>query len=131
LHGLGLRRTATDLADFEWDWPKSIDRAAVEPVLSLGFLEAESNVILAAAQGRAETMAAKYVAHEAVLHGVLVLRMSAADFLLAVRAVSRGDTFLSPEVAGPVLTSLMDGSVRVAPLGPTHLPRAGSAPAHR
>jgi len=39
--------------------------------------------------------------------GYLLKRAVAEELLLAVRAVSRGDTFLSPEVAGPVLTPLV------------------------
>jgi DNA replication protein DnaC len=70
------------MADFEWDWPKSIDREAVERVLGLGFLESGSNVILAAAQGLGKTMLAKNVAHQAVLAGAHVLCVTAADLLL-------------------------------------------------
>jgi len=74
--------TFKPIADFEWDWPKSIDRAAVERVLGLGFLETGSNVVLAAAQGLGKTMIAKNVAHQAVLRGAHVLCVTAADLLL-------------------------------------------------
>jgi DNA-binding NarL/FixJ family response regulator len=50
--------------------------------------------------------------------GYLLKRAVSEELLLAVRAVSRGDTFLSPEVAGPVLTPLVDAPLRVADLGP-------------
>lgn len=70
------------MVDFEWDWPKSLDREAVERVLGLGFLESGSNVILAAAQGLGKTMIAKNVAHQAVLAGAHVLCVTAADLLL-------------------------------------------------
>ena len=49
--------------------------------------------------------------------GYLLKRAVAEELLMAVRAVSRGDLFLSPEVAGPILTPLVEG-------GPT-----GSEPA--
>jgi DNA-binding NarL/FixJ family response regulator len=42
-------------------------------------------------------------------HGYLLKRAVAEELLLAVRAVARGDTYLSPEVAGPVLTPLVTG----------------------
>ncbi len=42
--------------------------------------------------------------------GYLLKRAVSDELLLAVRAVSRGDTFLSPEVAGPILTPLVEGS---------------------
>lgn len=70
------------MADFEWDWPQSIDRAAVERVFDLGFLASGHNVILVAAQGLGKTMIAKNVAHQAVLRGAQVLYVTAADLLL-------------------------------------------------
>ncbi|HYR02547.1 MAG TPA: response regulator transcription factor [Syntrophobacteria bacterium] len=50
--------------------------------------------------------------------GYLLKRAVSDELLLAVRAVSRGDTFLSPEVAGPVVSSLVDAPRRPADLGP-------------
>ncbi len=70
------------MADFEWTWPKALDRDAVERVLALGFVESGGNVILAAAQGLGKTMLAKNVAHQAVLQGHSVLCVTAADLLL-------------------------------------------------
>lgn len=70
------------MADFEWTWPKALDRDAVDRVLALGFLESGSNVILAAAQGLGKTMLAKNIAHQAVLQGHSVLCVTAADLLL-------------------------------------------------
>jgi DNA-binding NarL/FixJ family response regulator len=40
--------------------------------------------------------------------GYLLKRAVSEELLLAVRAVCRGDTFLSPEVAGPLLARLSD-----------------------
>jgi len=39
------------MAAFDWAWPKTVDRAAVERVLGLAFLDRAENVILVAAQG--------------------------------------------------------------------------------
>jgi len=50
--------------------------------------------------------------------GYLLKRAISEELLLAVRAVSRGDIFLSPEVAGPILTPLVDAPLRLADLGP-------------
>jgi DNA replication protein DnaC len=74
------------MADFEWDWPKTIDRAAVERVLTLDFLDRAENVILAAGQGRGKTMLAKNVAYQAVLPGASVRFVTAADLLLDLGA---------------------------------------------
>ena len=45
--------------------------------------------------------------------GYLLKRAVSEELLLAVRAVSRGDTFLSPEVAGPLLNALANSHGRV------------------
>ena len=74
--------TFKPMADFDWAWPKSVDRAAVERVLTLGFLDRAENVILAAPSGLGKTMLAKNVAHQAVLQGYSVRCVTAADLLL-------------------------------------------------
>lgn len=74
--------TFKPMADFDWAWPKTVDRAAVERVLGLAFLDRAENVILVAAQGLGKTMIAKNVAHQAVLQGYSVRCVTAADLLL-------------------------------------------------
>jgi DNA replication protein DnaC len=74
--------TFKPMVDFDWAWPKSVDRAAVERVLTLGFLDRAENVILAATSGLGKTMIAKNVAHQAVLQGYSVRCVTAADLLL-------------------------------------------------
>ena len=39
------------LADFDWTWPKRIDRAAVEELMSLAFLKDASNVVFVGPNG--------------------------------------------------------------------------------
>lgn len=73
------------MADFDWDWPKAVDRAAVERVLSLGFVERAENVVLVASQGLGKTMIAKNVAHAAILAGQSALFVSASEMLLDLR----------------------------------------------
>src|SRR5262249_22040175 len=41
----------TPMTDFDWTWPKRIDRVAVEAALRLGFLTDARNICLVAAQG--------------------------------------------------------------------------------
>jgi DNA replication protein DnaC len=72
----------TPMSDFDWAWPKRIDRAAVEAVLRLGFLADARNVVLVAAQGLGKTMIAQNIAHAAVLAGTHVLFTTAAQLLL-------------------------------------------------
>jgi DNA replication protein DnaC len=70
------------MADFDWNWPRRIDREAVERVLSLGFCEKAENVILVASQGLGKSMIAKNIAHAAVLAGSSALFVSASELLL-------------------------------------------------
>jgi DNA replication protein DnaC len=72
----------TPMSDFDWAWPKRIDRAAVEAVLRLDFLTDAHNVVLVAAQGLGKTMIAQNIAHAAVLAGTHVLFTTAAQLLL-------------------------------------------------
>jgi DNA replication protein DnaC len=70
------------IADFDWNWPKEIDRAAIERALQLGFLERGENLVLVATQGLGKTMIAKNLAHAAVLAGATAIFTTAADLLL-------------------------------------------------
>jgi len=70
------------MADFDWAWPKVIDRDAVEGALRLDFLEKAHNVVLVANQGLGKTMIAQNIAHAAVQAGHSVLFTTAAQMLL-------------------------------------------------
>ena len=63
----------TPMTEFDWAWPKRIDRALVEAVLQLDFLAGARNVVLVAPQGLGKTMIAQNIAHAAVLAGHHVL----------------------------------------------------------
>jgi DNA replication protein DnaC len=58
------------LADFDWNWPKKIDRAQVEDLFRLDWLHSATNVVLVGPNGVGKTMIAKNLAHQAVLAGV-------------------------------------------------------------
>jgi len=70
------------MADFEWSWPKALDRPLVEQVLTLDFLGRAENLVLVGAQGLGKTMIAKNTVHQAILHGHSALFTTAADLLL-------------------------------------------------
>lgn len=70
------------MADFDWSWPKSIDRPLVESLLRLDFLKDARNVVLLAAQGLGKTMIAQNLAHEALRSGHSVLFTTASQLLL-------------------------------------------------
>lgn len=68
---LGSARLDTfkPMADFDWQWPKKIDRAAIEELCSLDFLTDLANVVLIGPNGTGKTMIAKNLAHLALLRG--------------------------------------------------------------
>jgi DNA replication protein DnaC len=70
------------MSEFDWAWPKRIDRPAVEATLRLDFLAEARNVVLVAPQGLGKTMIAQNIAHAAVLAGTHVLFTTAAQLLL-------------------------------------------------
>ncbi len=74
------------MADYEWDWPKRIDRDAIEAALRLEFLDSARNIVLVAPQGLGKTMIARNIAHQAVLAGHSVLFVTAAQLLLDLAA---------------------------------------------
>jgi DNA replication protein DnaC len=85
--GLELRMRAARLgsfkpmADFDWSWPKKIDRDLAEHALSLSFITERRNLALVATNGLGKTMIAKNIAHAAVLAGHTVLFRTASELL--------------------------------------------------
>ncbi|MEM8559430.1 MAG: IS21-like element helper ATPase IstB [Bacteroidota bacterium] len=80
------------MADFDWTWPKKLDKDALERVLSLDFLDHHENVVLIANQGLGKTMIAKNLAHEAIVAGRTALFISASDLLLDLGKQETGRT---------------------------------------
>lgn len=74
------------MTDFDWSWPSSLDRDAIEAALRLDFIERHGNVVLVAPQGLGKTMIAKNIAHQAALAGHSVLFISASQMLLDLGA---------------------------------------------
>lgn len=69
------------LADFDWSWPKKIDRAAVEDLFQLGFLDDQANVVMVGPNGVGKTTLAKNLVHQALLEGCSALWTTASDML--------------------------------------------------
>ena len=74
------------MADFDWSWPKKINRKLVDAALNLEFLESAGNVVLVAPQGLGKTMIAKGIAHAAAHAGHTVRFVTASDLLLDLAA---------------------------------------------
>jgi DNA replication protein DnaC len=69
------------LCDFDWNWPKLCDRAAVEALMTLDFLKDGSNGILIGPNGVGKSMIAQNIAHQALVAGHTVLFTTAGQLL--------------------------------------------------
>lgn len=69
------------LCDFDWRWPKKIDRMAIEELVALEFLAEAANVVLIGPNGIGKTMIAQHLAHRALLDGHRV-RFTTASAML-------------------------------------------------
>jgi len=69
------------LADFDWAWPKRIDREQIEALFTLRFLQDATNIVLVGANGLGKTLIAQNLAHHAVLQGHRVRFITAAELL--------------------------------------------------
>ena len=69
------------MADFDWKWPKKIDRELIEEVLRLDFFGDGANVILVGGNGVGKTMIAQNIAHQAVVSGRSVRMVTASELL--------------------------------------------------
>jgi DNA replication protein DnaC len=69
------------LVDFDWDWPKRCDRAAIEELMDLAFIQEAGNAILVGPNGVGKSTIARNIAHQAVLAGHTVLCTSAGHML--------------------------------------------------
>lgn len=76
--------TFKPLADFDWGWPKKIDRAQIDELLRLEWLASATNIVLAGPNGVGKTMIAKNIAHQAVLAGATVRFLTASELLNAL-----------------------------------------------
>lgn len=69
------------LVDFDWNWPKKIDRELIEELMQLDFITKSMNVVLSGSNGAGKTTIVKNIAYQAAVNGFSVLFTSAADML--------------------------------------------------
>ena len=67
--------------DFDWNWPKSIDRNAVETALKLRFVDEGANIVIVGPHGVGKTTILKNIAHQAILQGHTVIVTNAGRML--------------------------------------------------
>ena len=73
--------TFKSMADYDWTWPRKIDREAVEDVVNLSFLSDHANVVIIGPNGVSKTMIARNIAHQAITRGHTVRFTNASDML--------------------------------------------------
>lgn len=69
------------LVEFNWSWPKKIDREAIEALFHLNFLEEPANVVFIGPSSLGKTMIARNLVHQAVLSGHHAVFVEANDLL--------------------------------------------------
>lgn len=74
------------LKDYDWNWPKEIDRGMIESLFKPEFLESRKNVILAGAQGLGKTMIARNLGFYAVNSGYTCLYTTASALVIDLGA---------------------------------------------
>jgi len=88
-HRRGLKRrldnarlgTFKPMADFDYRWPKELDRALLDELFTCGFLQQAANVVIVGPNGLGKTMIAKNLLHQAVLRGCTARFTAASDML--------------------------------------------------
>lgn len=93
------------LADFDWAWPKRIDRGALEELMALEFVREKSNVVLIGPNGVGKSTLALNLAYQSLIHGYTALFTTAGQMLGELAALDsdsalrrRLHRYASPEV---------------------------------
>jgi len=93
------------IADFDWQWPKEIDRKLIDELFSLTFISDAANVVLLGPNGIGKTMIAKNLVHHAVTSGYTARFTMASDMLHELAAQDSGASlarrlrrFTSPQI---------------------------------
>jgi len=69
------------MTDFDWSWPKSIDRDLVDDILRLDFLQEAANVVIVGTNGVGKTTLASNIGYLALLAGHTVRSATASEIL--------------------------------------------------
>lgn len=69
------------ITDFDWSWPKRVDREAIEDLFTFKFVEEGINAVLLGPNGVGKTMFLRNLAHQGTLRGHTVRFTTASDML--------------------------------------------------
>jgi DNA replication protein DnaC len=81
------------LCDFDWAWPRKCDRAAIDDLMTLTFLQDATNAVLIGPNGVGKSTLAQNIAYQALIHGHTV-RFTSAGQLLGDLAALDSDSAL-------------------------------------
>jgi DNA replication protein DnaC len=73
--------TFKPMADFDYQWPKELDRSLLDDLFILDFLEQAANIVIVGPNGLGKSMIAKNLLHQAVLRGHTARFTAASDML--------------------------------------------------
>jgi DNA replication protein DnaC len=85
------------LADFDYHWPKQLDKNLLEELFTLDFLQQGVNIIIVGPNGLGKTMLAKNLLHQAILRGHTA-RFTVASDMLHDLAAQDSSTQLAPRL---------------------------------
>lgn len=80
------------LTDFDWTWPKRIERTAIEELMSLSFMKDASNIVFLGPNGVGKSTLAMNVANQALVQGHTVLFATASQMLGELAALDSDST---------------------------------------
>ena len=69
------------MADFDWRWPKKIDRATIEELFTFKFLDEAVNVVLVGPNGVGKSMIAQNLVYQSLLRGHTARFITASEML--------------------------------------------------
>lgn len=69
------------ISDYDWKWPRKVDRALIEELFTLGFVEEGANVVFLGPNGVGKTMLLRNIADRALAAGHHVVVRTASDLL--------------------------------------------------
>jgi DNA replication protein DnaC len=69
------------IGDFDWTWPKDVDRELVDELFQLTFLDEAANVVLVGPNGTGKTTIAQNLAYEAISRGHTARFTTASEML--------------------------------------------------
>lgn len=74
------------LESFQWSWPKKINRAQIQNLFRLAFIETQTNVVMIGNVGLGKTHLSIALGHTACLHGHSVLFTTAVEIINTLAA---------------------------------------------